>query len=284
MPGLINSNATAAPPVQTPNGVSGADPSGAGQQQQPPVQPGGQPGQPGQPQQDGQQAPQGPPLTEGPVDPDLLKKFEANCMNTVTGSLESIIKSVQQAQDKVAALAQATVFVVVRVEDSLEKSGGKLNLAMTFAGGAETVTDISDAMNKAGAYDYSQQEIDAAFLRAVDQYRMIRQQQGRLDPAMFQQIIQQMKQAQQDGTLDKQYPGLTDFAQKTAKDAQTGAAQTGQPTPPGQGQQGAGPQQDSGDGPIPEPGQNFPVNMLKGQQPGGRKSRRRKRKSKKGGV
>jgi hypothetical protein len=185
--------------------------------------------------------PKGPPLTEGPVDPEMMKKYLANCMSVVTGGLGAIIKSVQQADDKVAALAQSSVFTVIRVEDSLEQSGGQLNLAMTFEGGAMTVTDISEALQQAGVYDYSQKEIDAAFLRAVDQYRMIRDQQGRLDPAMFKAKIEQLKQSQADGTLDKQYPGLTDFAKKAKQDAMPSYK---------------GPAADDGDGPDAETAQD----------------------------
>jgi hypothetical protein len=220
----------------------------------------GSPPTPGGPQQPAQGAqPKGPPLTEGPVDPEMMKKYVANCMSVVTGGLPTIIKTVTQSPDKVAALAQSAVFVVLRVEDSLEQSGGQLNLAMTFEGGAETVTDIVDAMQKAGVYTYSQKEIDAAFLRAVDQYRMIRDQQGRLDPAMFRAKIEQLKQAQTDGTLDKQYPGLTEFANQAKHDAKPSYKPQG-------AQDGDGPdtedaqdqQQDSqptdGDGTDPETG------------------------------
>lgn len=206
MPGLtsgLQPPAAATPPAPMPGGAmpSPQQPTPASQQGQ------------------GQaQAPKGPPITDGPVDQELLKKFIANCMNVVTGTLAQIVKMVTQSDDKVAALAQATVTAVVRVEDSLEQSGQQLNLGMTFEAGAETITDIADALSKAGVHDYDQKELEAGFLRAVDQYRLIRQQQGRLDPAMFQQIIAKMKQAQANGTLDQEYPGLTEFAQKTAQD------------------------------------------------------------------
>jgi len=239
----------------------------------PPAPVPGQPPQPitpppGGPQRPAQAAqPKGPPITEGPVDPELLKKMLANCMNTVTGGLPQIIKMVQQSDDKVAALAQAAVFSVIRVEDSLEQAGGQLNLAMTFEAGAETLTDIADAMQKAGVYTYSQKEMDAAFLRAVDQYRLIRAKQGRLDPAMFKAKIDQMKQAQADGTLDQQYPGLTEFAkqsQKAAKPAyKAGGAQPPTATDDGDGAdaEDVGDQQDDA-GEVPAAGQNIPTKML----------------------
>lgn len=269
-------------PAATPPLPTGAPAAPAGGNAPPaPPAPPAQPGAAPQPTQ-GQQQPKGPPLTEGPVDPELLKKYEANCMNTVTGGLAQIIKMVTQSQDKVEALAQATVFTVMRVEDSLEQSGGKLNLAMTFAGGAETVTDIADAMQKAGVYDYQQKEIDAAFLRAVDQYRMLRQQQGRLDPATFQQIIAQMKQAQANGTLDQQYPGLTQFAQQAQKNAKPAYKQKGAtPATPAPNAAAAPPSALDSDGPdaedaadqgadatdgsapVPAAGGNFPAKMLK---------------------
>jgi len=189
----------------------------------------------------------------------MMKKYVANCMSVVTGGLPTIIKSVKQSPDKVAALAQSAVFVVLRVEDSLEQSGGQLNLAMTFEGGAETITDIVDAMQKAGVYTYSQKEIDAAFLRAVDQYRMIRNQQGRLDPAMFKAKIDQMKQAQAAGTLDQQYPGLTEFANQAKHDAKPSYKAQGAPDGDGPDTEDAQDQQqdaqpDDGDGADPETG------------------------------
>lgn len=187
----------------------------------------------GQPQPDGgqpsNQAPRnGQPIGDAPVDPDTVKKFIANCMNVVTASLKSLIQMVQQASDKSAALAQATVQTVLRVEDSFEEAGGTLSLQMTLQGGAETLTDIADAVQQAGVYDYSDQEIETAFLRAVDQYRMIRAQQGRIDQGAAQQKMQQLKAAEQNGTLEKEYPGLAEFAQKSAKLENEVKAETGQ--------------------------------------------------------
>lgn len=183
------------------------------------------PGQPPAPAGGAQPpAQKGPPIGMGPVDPELEKKMVANCMNVVTGSLQQIAKMIQGAQDKPQALGMATMHIVVRVEDSLEQAGGQLNLTMTFDAGAECLSDIVDAMEKMGVYQFSDKEIEAAFLQAVDQYRLLRQQQGRLDPAMFQQKLQQLKQAEANGTLDQQYPGLSKYAQQSNK-PQQGSAQ-----------------------------------------------------------
>jgi hypothetical protein len=274
------------PPPATPP-APGPPPTPA-----PPPPPGGGAQQPPQGAQQ-----KGPPLVQGPVDPELLKKMTANCMNVVTATLGQIIKTVGQSADKVQALAQTAVQVVVRVEDSMEQHGHPLNLNMTFEAGAETVTDLTDAMAKAGVHTYSQQEIDAAFLRAVDMYRLLRQQQGRLDPAVFQQIIQQMKQAQSSGTLDHQFPGLTQYAkdaQKNAKPAynpqqQGGAAPAAAaPAAPAEGSDAEeaqeSPDEEAAEGPddgaqpgggattASQPqskpqglGNNFPAHMLKGK-------------------
>jgi hypothetical protein len=176
---------------------------------------------------------------------------------------------------------------------------------MTFEAGAETVTDIADAMEKAGVYTYQQKELDAAFLRAVDQYRVIRQQQGRLDPATFQQIIQQMKQAQSSGTLDQQFPGLTDYAtqaQKAAKPAykpQQGAAAPAAAAPAAAPDDGS---EDSEDGDDPEQpieggddtsgvapqaqgiGNNFPAHMIKKREKGAPASKAKSKTKAKRGV
>lgn len=254
--------------LMTPQPADAGAPPPAPAAPAPAPQPGGQ-----QPQQSG------PPIADGPVDPEMQKKFIANCMDTVTSTLSQITKMVQDDQDKVDALAHSAVIVVIRVEDSFEKSGGTLSLSMTFNAGAETITDIAEAMDQAGAYTYQDKEIQAAFLKAVDMYRMARQQQGRLDPAMFQQKIAQLKQAEANGTLEKDYPGLAEFAAKNKPQAQKPPYQPqGQDDGDGQDQEDAGDQQqdDGGDEPAAASAQppappakakpesnNFPAKMLK---------------------
>lgn len=174
-----------------------------------PSQPGAAPAPGAQPQQQSS----GPPLTDGPVDPETYQKVVANCMNTVTQALPTILKSIASSPDKPGALATAAVHVLMRVEDSFEQSGGKLVLTMTFNSGAATLIDISEAAEKAGVHAYSQKELEAAFLQAVDQYRVIRAHQGRIDQAQFQQQLQQMKQDADNGTLEKQFPGLDQMKQ-----------------------------------------------------------------------
>lgn len=246
---------------------AGADQApGAGAQPQPqapaaaPAAPAAAPG--GQPQgQPSGAQPQKGPIGDGPVDPELLKKYGANCMTLVTQSLKQIAQMIQQTQDKTAALAHATVLIVMRVEDSLEQAGGQLNLSMTFNGGAECMSDIVDAMQRMGVYDFSQDEINSAFLQAANQYRTIRQQQGRIDQNMFVQKLQQLKQASANGTLDQMYPGMTQYAQ----DAQKTVQQAQKKLAPGKKAQGnAKPQgpADQGDG-TADGSNDFPASMLK---------------------
>lgn len=224
-----------------------------------------------------QQAPSGPKLTMGPVDPELMKKFTANCMNVVTDTLDAVKKTVSEAQDKVEGLAQATAIVVIRVEDSLEQSGQPLNLNMTFEAGSETAVDIADAMDRSGVYTYSQGEIEAGFIRAVDQYRVTRSQQGRLDPAVFKGIIQEMKQAEQDGTLEDKFPGLGEFAQKTQEAAARGGPDDEAAEP--------APDDEMAEGEAPAPGaDDFPPEMLKKESAPPAKKVAAKLKPKKGGI
>lgn len=265
MPGLTNpmpsSPAAAQPAAPAPAPAPAAPPSPAPAPA--PSQPaGGAQPQPAGGAPGGQQQQAKPPIGAGPMDPELYKKYVANCMNVVTGSLQAIAKMIQQSQDKPGALAQATVQVIIRVEDSLEQSGGTLNLQMTMNGGAECLTDIATTMQHMNVYQFSQQEIDQAFLEAVDKYRMIRQQQGRLDPAMFQQKIQQLKQQSQAGTLDQSYPGLTQYAQKVQKVQAKGGKQ--QQQQPGADADTPDTDPSEADGSAPASGtQNFPAHMLK---------------------
>lgn len=264
MAGLMQPNPAAQQPAPTP------DPTQAPAAPAPAPDPSAAAPQPGQ-------QPSGPPLTDGPVDPDTYQKVVANCMTVVTQSLKAILKSIADSQDKPGALATAAVHVLLRVEDSFEQSGGKLVLTMSFNAGAATLIDISEACEKAGVHQFGQKEIEAAFLQAVDQYRVIRAHQGRLDQAMFQQQLQQMKQDADNGTLEKQFPGLDKMkevgAQTQQQPQQPGAA----PAPDGDGPDSeapgadadaapATPAPDDGTAPAAAPkakSNDFPAAMLK---------------------
>lgn len=266
MAGLMQPNPGAQQPVPPP------DPTQAPAAPAPAPDPSAAARQPGQ--QPGQQ-PSGPPLTDGPVDPDTYQKVVANCMTVVTQSLKQILASIASSQDKPGALATAAVHVLMRVEDSFEQSGGKLVLTMSFNAGAATLIDISEACEKAGVHQFGPKELDAAFLRAVDQYRVIRAHQGRIDQAQFQQQLQQMQQEANDGTLEQKFPGLNKFTEMN-KPQQPGAAS---PAPDGDGPDSEAPGGDTeaspaapapDDGAAPAPAaapkaksNDFPAAMLK---------------------
>lgn len=224
----------------------------------PPADPTAPPADPSQAGGQGQQPTGKPPISDGAVDPATLEKMTANCMDVVTAGLKAILAMIQSTQDKAAALATASVHVLMQVEDSFEAAGGTLLLSMSFQAGAETLSDIADASEKAGAHDFSQQEIDTAFLRAVDQYRLERQKQGRIDQAAFKAALEQMKQAEANGTLEQEFPGLSEFAKKEQA--------TDTKAPPAEGADPEAPAPDAEqpqDGTMPEAGGDFPPEMLK---------------------
>lgn len=100
---------------------------------------------------------------------------------------ESVIKMLGTGKDPVAALATAAAYIVDAVEKSGAESGHEFPPDVLMNAGAEILTHLADLADDNGIHTFTDKEIDAAFLQAVDMYRL--QNKDRLDPEAAKQEL-----------------------------------------------------------------------------------------------
>lgn len=125
---------------------------------------------------------------------------------------DSLLKLLSAGEDRVAALASAAVNVVQKVEQSGARAGREFTADILLHGGQEIVEHLAEFAEAKKVHEFTAEEIEAAFLQAVDQYRM--NNKDKIDPAAAQQELREIDMAGKEGNLDQIAPGLGEVAQK----------------------------------------------------------------------
>lgn len=128
-------------------------------------------------------------------------------------TLPKLIQRLHAGNAPAEAIGQAASAIVMRVQDSAEESGRRVDPDILLSAGKETVEMMGELAEKSGI-EVTPDMLEQAYLLGVDQFRATRQQQGKLAPEAFQQDMNMLKEADQQGRLDDVVPGLSGFAQK----------------------------------------------------------------------
>lgn len=119
-----------------------------------------------------------------------------------------------QAGEPVESLATTTVLVVSRVKDSADKEGIDIPGDVLFHAGMEVLQDLANLSAQAGIHEYGQDEKEAALYQALDTYRDMMEQSGKLDSAAMQRDWDMLMQADKAGRLDEVLPGASKLAER----------------------------------------------------------------------
>jgi hypothetical protein len=128
-------------------------------------------------------------------------------------TLPKLIERLHAGAKAAESIGQTAAAIVMRVQDSAEESGRRVDPDILLAAGKEAVEMLGELAERSGI-DVTDEVLEQAYLLGVDQFRAIRQQQGKLAPEAFQQDMNFLKQADEEGRIDEVAPGLTTFAQK----------------------------------------------------------------------
>lgn len=161
---------------------------------------------------------QGSPLTEiqqaSPEEQKLYDKFVAKAFDAIydKASLPGILTMLEGDGDPIEGLAKATVGVVSRVQAAAVAAGQKLPGDVVFHAGKEVFEDLAELSREAKIKDFSQDEdaLEAAFFRALDEYRLMMQSSPDFDQAAFQRDFDQLKAMDEAGQLESLFIGLAE--------------------------------------------------------------------------
>lgn len=145
----------------------------------------------------------------------LLVAYESKVM-------DQIVAKFRESEAPVQALAEISVMLMNRAEGEID---GKIDPTVLIGAGADVLGDMAELAGKLQIYDFSEEEINSAFLVAVDQYRAAKDASGQLDNDYYRQEVERLKQADADGTLQKEMPELANVGQYLPKGPPQGGEQ-----------------------------------------------------------
>ena len=147
-----------------------------------------------------------------PEEQDLYEQFVARAYlliyedEKVFADLVAMLK----AGDPVTQLATAAAMVVYRVKAAADEAGKELPGDVVLHAGKEVFEDLAELAWKIGAHDFKTdtKALEAAWLKAMDQFRLMSEQSGTLDKEAANQDWASLKQADQSGALKQATAGL----------------------------------------------------------------------------
>lgn len=151
-----------------------------------------------------------------PIEQQDYEQFLNNCFKLMYSSdndfasLKMILQQLASPKDPGATLANITVTIVHKAEDSARASGLKPDSSTILEAGKTVLEDVASLAFRARLQDYTEAQLEGAFYRAIDQYRAMSDAAGTLDKAAAQKEFAAMVQAEKDGTLDRVVPGATE--------------------------------------------------------------------------
>jgi hypothetical protein len=105
----------------------------------------------------------------------------------------------------VQGLAETTDMIVARVGQAAEESGATLMPDAVMHAFGDILEELAEVSRRAKIKDYAQDRdaLEGAYFQALDLYRDRLQKSGVLDQASHQQGLEQLMEADQDGTLEQ---------------------------------------------------------------------------------
>lgn len=149
-----------------------------------------------------------------PEEQAAYEQFVANGLKLIFNeqTAPKLIASLQAEGNPVHALANATVMIVQRLEQSAAKAGQTISPDILMHGGAEIMSNIAELAKAAKIHEFSEEELESASYVAMDLYGDQAMKQGTLDKNAIAQDVQTIVQADQQGTLEQVVPGIEEAA------------------------------------------------------------------------
>lgn len=115
--------------------------------------------------------------------------------------------------DPIEGLARASSMIIVRVALAAEKAGEKLMGDVVFEAGKSIIEDLAEYATKWGIHDFetNSKDLEGAYFRALDMFRVMMQQAGRAKPEAFKQDMDKLVQMNESGEFETMLRQLADY-------------------------------------------------------------------------
>lgn len=118
--------------------------------------------------------------------------------------LPQIVDQLGGGGDPKAGLGKTAAMVTARIATAAEKAGEQLSPEVVLQGGREIFENLADVSEAAGVMDYTKDPdaLEGAFFLAMDEFRLLMTQAGRIDQGAAQRDMDMLQSMDQDGKLE----------------------------------------------------------------------------------
>lgn len=152
-------------------------------------------------------------------------EFRPEIINNLRGQFDPQVSQMFEGvqpplnpQSPTDALAATSVIVTMMTEATMAQQGTQVPQEIVYHAGTEVVGQLADAAEAAGIADFSQDDVDNAFLRALDIYR---QSSPNVDQQDLASQFDQLVVADREGRLDQVLPGASKLAARSPSQEQS---------------------------------------------------------------
>ena len=112
------------------------------------------------------------------------------------------------------ALASTAVSLVAGLRDSAKRAQSPISDEVLFHAGADLVAELAEIAEAAKIHEFSDDDVEKAFYLALDMYRSEAEQSGNIDKEAATQGWNEIVEADRNGTLAQQVPGIGERLQQ----------------------------------------------------------------------
>jgi hypothetical protein len=163
----------------------------------------------------------GQPQQASPEEQALYDKIVGQAMNLVYDKefMPQVIEMLKGEGDPVEGLARTAALVIARIATSGEKAGVQMKGDVLHHAGTEILEDLAELSREADVKDYSEDPdaLEAAYFRALDMFRVMMQDAGRIKPETAQKDMAMLQEMDQSGKLEAMLRGLSQNDPRKAK-------------------------------------------------------------------
>lgn len=159
-------------------------------------------------------SPMGQPQQASPEEQLQYEKFVAKAWDLVydKAMLPKVVDMLGGEGEPMEGLARTTALVVGRVATAAEQAGEKLSGDVVLHAGKEIFEDLADLSATFKVKDYTKdpEALEGAYFRAMDHFRVMMQQAGRLDQGAAQKDMEMIQQMDESGEFEQMLRGLAE--------------------------------------------------------------------------
>jgi|TARA_Y100000296_G_C5092730_1_gene215728 hypothetical protein len=172
------------------------------------------------------------------VSPDEQQQYNQlvkNAYNLLYEDMPTLLKSIAGGGDPVTGVATTAANAMSRLINSATRAGRKFPKDVILHANMEIIEDLADLAKDSNIHDFTDQEMESAAYLTVEVYRGLQQESGNIDPNEAAADLEDLQNAEANGTFEGRFPGLgAHFAGFRGQAQPTGSQSVQEGQPPNQ--------------------------------------------------